>query len=147
MMNGSRLKRLPTPPDSMKEPLIPALLFVAVTPVAYAQGSLTPPPGTPAPAMRSLQEIWDKIDALQAEVQSLKELNELRQRYNQDFYIHYSNGGSLPWQSGIVIGGPGNEGVSTSLAFGPDGQPAISYYDDANDDLKFARMGLYSPTP
>ena len=31
-------------------------------------------------------------------------------------------------------------GSDTSLAFGPDGQPAISYYDDSNSDLKFARF-------
>jgi hypothetical protein len=33
----------------------------------------------------------------------------------------------------------GNVGKHTSLAFGPGGQPAISYYDDSNADLKFAR--------
>ena len=35
----------------------------------------------------------------------------------------------------------------TSLAFGPDGQPAISYRDATNGDLKFARMGVFTPAP
>ena len=33
-----------------------------------------------------------------------------------------------------------NVGQFTSLAFGPDGQPAISYYDVTIRDLKFARF-------
>jgi len=41
----------------------------------------------------------------------------------------------------------GSVGRHTSLAFGPDGQPAISYFDDSNGDLKFARMGIFTPRP
>jgi hypothetical protein len=41
----------------------------------------------------------------------------------------------------------GSVGGHTSLAFGPDGQPAISYYDASNGDLKFARMGIFTPRP
>ena len=35
----------------------------------------------------------------------------------------------------------------TSLAYGPDGQPAISYWDNTNGDLKFARMGVFTQAP
>lgn len=37
-------------------------------------------------------------------------------------------------------------GFYTSLAFGPDGGPAISYDDFSNQNLKFARKGLFSAT-
>lgn len=33
----------------------------------------------------------------------------------------------------------GNVGISSSLAFGPEGQPAIAYYDSTNADLRFSR--------
>ena len=39
----------------------------------------------------------------------------------------------------MVVDSAGDVGDFTSLAFGPDGQPAISYHDDTNGDLKFAR--------
>lgn len=39
---------------------------------AFSQGDLTPP-GAPAPTQKSLQEIWDKIDFLEAENESLKQ--------------------------------------------------------------------------
>lgn len=44
-----------------------------------AQGSLEPPPGPPAPSMKSLQEIWDEIAALKAQVSGLEgQLSDLR---------------------------------------------------------------------
>ena len=41
---------------------------------------------------------------------------------------------------------PADIPVGTQVV-GPDGQPAISYYDDSNLDLKFARMGIFTPGP
>jgi hypothetical protein len=38
----------------------------------------------------------------------------------------------------------GDVGKFPSLAFAPDGQPAIAYYDDTNDDLKFAKYNAGS---
>ena len=40
-----------------------------------------------------------------------------------------------------------NSGDFCTLAFGPDGQPAIVYSDDTNVVLKFARKGVFTPTP
>ena len=41
----------------------------------------------------------------------------------------------------------GDFSIFTSLAFGPDGLPAISYRDATNFDLKFARMGVFTHAP
>jgi len=38
-------------------------------------------------------------------------------------------------------------GLYTSLAFTPGGQPAISYYDDTNDNLKYAVFNGSTWTP
>ena len=33
--------------------------------ISHAQGPLDPPPGVPAPNMKTLQELWDKLDAVE----------------------------------------------------------------------------------
>ncbi len=38
-----------------------------------------------------------------------------------------------------VIDGTGSVGAGSSLCFAPDGQPAVSYYDSTNGNLKYAR--------
>ncbi len=48
----------------MKNPSPLLLLLVAIIPIAaFGQGSLTPP-GPPGPAMKSLQDIWDRLAGL-----------------------------------------------------------------------------------
>ena len=100
----------------------------------HAQGALTPP-GAPAPTMKSLQEIWDKIDML--ETQNL----DLRTRTTQlqsQLTLLASTTANLAWVISTVDSA-GDVGQFTSLAFGPDGQPAIAYYDAGNGFLKIAR--------
>ena len=38
-------------------------------------------------------------------------------------------------------------GAVIQAAFGPDGLPGISYWDDDNDELRFARMNAFTNTP
>ena len=42
----------------------------------------------------------------------------------------------------IIVDSAGKVGRSTSITLGADGDPMISYYDDTNDDLKFATCDL-----
>ena len=105
----------------------PSLMFLVALTAAHAQGPL-PPTGAPAPTMKSLQQLWNEIQATKA-----------LQQKSSATALHYATGGSLPWMVSTVDNA-GSVGEFTSLAFGSDGQPAISYYDGTNADLKFARF-------
>ena len=112
--------------------LVFATMALATT--GWAQGSLTPT-GAPSPTMKSLQEIWEALSNQQSRLEVLQdEMCSVRQ---ENSLIMLSLNVNLPWEVGI----PDSTGFAgfTSLAFGPDGQPAISYYDASNADLKFAR--------
>ena len=65
--------------------------------------------------------------------------------------LRYARYNGTAWTTTTVEGdgtGSGmNVGAFTSLAFGPDGQPAISYYDTTNGNLKFARKGIFRSSP
>jgi hypothetical protein len=50
----------------MKKNLAALLCFITA-PSVFAQGSLTPP-GAPAPSMKTLQQIYDRLDQLAATV-------------------------------------------------------------------------------
>ena len=108
----------------------------------FGQGSLNPP-GAPAPTMKSLQEIWEKIGILETTVsnQQQKINNLLSVTQEQSAYLslilNEVGPGFLSWAITTVDSG-GIVGSHTSLAFNSSGQPTISYYDDTNDDLKFA---------
>ena len=118
-----------------------------------AQGPLTPP-GAPAPTQKSLQEIWDKAGILQtqlttaqAEITTLKsDITSLKEDNQLLTSLLSTAGLSLP-RNIKTVDSAGFVGYYTSLAFGPDGQPAISYYDNTNSDLKFARKGIFKPAP
>ena len=118
-----------------------AVSLLLAAPELGAQGPLTPP-GVPAPTMKSLQEIWNELQATKTSVSALQgqvtALQALQQKSSATA-LHYATGGSLPWTLSTVDSA-GSVGEFTSLAFGPDGQPAISYYDNANGDLEFARF-------
>jgi hypothetical protein len=118
---------------------------------SFAQGELAPA-GAPAPTMKSLQDIWERINAnqaatesmltehrdatiaaLQAENAALKEQNATIQQ------LLASLGLDLPWQT-TTIDHVGFVGDYNSLSFDPSGNPAISYSDRTQviSDLKYA---------
>jgi uncharacterized protein YjbI with pentapeptide repeats len=108
-----------------------SLAFVAG---AFAQGPLAPG-AAPAPSMKTLQEIWDRIGELQGTVNTQQQ--QLRQLQFQNTLLLESAGITPPWQMGTA-----DTSNTTyryvSLAFSPTGQPSISYYDVGNQDLKYA---------
>jgi hypothetical protein len=50
------------------------------------------------------------------------------------------------WTATVVDPAAVGGGEQTSLAFGPDGQPAISYFA-LGGDLKYATKGIFRPAP
>ncbi len=114
---------------------ISALLALALSgTIAFAQGTLVPVTA-PAPTMKSLQEIWDKIGAL--EVQNLILQQRLMALQQQNALLLEHAGISLPWQIS-TLDSSGSVGEYTSLGFAAGASPAIAYYDYSNGDLKFA---------
>ena len=121
-----------------------SLLLVLTTVAAFSQAPLTPP-GAPSPTQKSLQEIWDKIGAVEAQAAQLQAQNQLlkSQLTSASLLDAVTPAGlALPWNSRSVD----SVGFSSSLAFGPDGQPCISYHEmyvyegeDINS-LKYARF-------
>ena len=65
-------------------------------------------------------------------------------------FYRYTGGLDGPAWVGTVVEAAGNVGYDASLAFGPDGQPAIAYTDYTTSGpaiLKFARKGVFKPLP
>lgn len=92
---------------------------------ASAQGPLAPP-GGPAPTMKTLQELWDKLSAQQAALNAATRQNSL---------ILSALGINLPW---LFENGPTSTGP-LSLAFDPDGRPTVAYIQ-AFGAIKLARF-------
>ncbi|MFN0125064.1 MAG: hypothetical protein ACKV19_00060 [Verrucomicrobiales bacterium] len=112
---------------------ISTLITLVTASLLPAQGPLTPP-GAPAPTQKSLQEIWDKIGALEAQNAALQTQNE--NLTNLLLSIGEATG-AIPWQL-TTVDSTGSVGQTASLVFTPGGQPAISYFDVTNGDLKYA---------
>ena len=116
------------------------LLFLLLPTLSLAQGPLAPP-GAPAPTQKSLQEILDKIGTLQTQISLLQTQNTALQTQLSSVSgmdAISAAGLALPWYL-TTVDSDVNVGEFTSLAFGPDGHPAISYHDETKGDLKFAR--------
>lgn len=127
---------------------LPPILFAVTATAAFSQGSLTPP-GAPAPTQKSLQEIWNELQSVKAAANALQttanaqeaQIASLKTQLTASTLLDATSaaGQALPWII-TTVDSVGFVGAFTSLAFGPDGQPAISYYDSGNADLKFARF-------
>ena len=126
-----------------------AAVAVGLVMAGTARAGSLAPPGAPEPTMKSLQEIWDKIGDLETTVGTQQTQITTLQTQNaallqQSALMLLNAGVALLW-SIATVDSEGSVGGYASLAFGPDGQPAIAYYDETNCDLKFARMGLFTP--
>ena len=118
----------------------------SLAPTAFAQGALTPPSGAPAPTQKSLQEIWDKLTALDAQTEALA--SDVADGVAADLAgfetaLRLLAPERLPWvittiDADVLTYGAFAIGTETSLAFGPDGHPAVAYL--AGEQLRFARF-------
>jgi len=118
-------------------------------PALSGQGSLEPPPGTPAPTQKSLQEIWDHvanlegtIDGLQTDIDGLQDtvadlestnaalLDQLARLESGEernrFALAVMFQDQLPWEF-TLVDGANAVGETVSVAFGPNGLPAVAY--------------------
>jgi hypothetical protein len=88
-----------------------------------AQGSLNPT-SAPAPSMKSLQEIWDRLGTL--EIANAAQRSEIQSLQQQNSVVLSALGVNPPWQTSTVNS---NSPIGTlpSLAFAPNGQPAIAF--------------------
>ena len=114
--------------------LLPAALCAASA--AFAQGPLTPP-GAPAPTMKSLQEIWDRIGIVEAQnamLQSTVSAQQatLRQQRFLTGELAQINGVAPPWKTEQALAFqpfvPGGNVDWNSLALAPDDEPGVAYH-------------------
>jgi len=113
----------------MNNKLLLTLFLTAATPaILHAQGgSLTPPAGPPGPEMRSLQEIWDKLDGVET---------QLRAASLRDLTRSYTDGG-FPWNMAVANPIP-QTGNSISLAVAPTGAIHVAHGNFTDESLNVA---------
>jgi hypothetical protein len=116
----------------LKSTLVLAIIAVAACPHLAHPGSLQPE-DEPAPTMRTLEELSAAVDLLERQTADLPDLLKL---LAQDRGLD-----AAPYVI-TVVDPPPLTGFHTSLAFGPDGQPAISFQttlQDMPESLEIAR--------
>ncbi len=87
--------------------------------------------------MKSLQEIWDELQAVKGQNEALD--GEIENLKSQNTELLGFIESALDW--GIeTVDSSGDITEVGSLAFTQSGQPAMSYYDGINDDLKYAQF-------
>ncbi|MFN0130741.1 MAG: hypothetical protein ACKV19_29105 [Verrucomicrobiales bacterium] len=109
------------------------LLAPCTTPRASAQGDLTPP-GAPAPTMKTLTQIWDRIGVLEAA--NAQQAQQIAAQTNILNALAAAQG-LLGW-SFTTVDRAGDVGADNSIAIAPNGHPAIGYFDPNTNQLKYA---------
>jgi formylglycine-generating enzyme required for sulfatase activity len=117
------------------------VLGVALVSGVWA-GTLNPP-AAPAPSMKSLQQIWDEVQALKADLDDGVTTAQAGQETVAAMLANLARAQgaavSNVWQTS-AIAAAGSVGQHNSLAFTPGGQPAVSYRDSASNDLLYAEF-------
>jgi len=96
-------------------------------------GQMTPP-GPPGSTMKSLQEIWDKLEAISAELAEVRARNTAIERHLMAL-AHYQ-GMLRDWVIRFFSESSVTLGYATELVIAPDGHPAIAFWD-SNKDLRY----------
>lgn len=110
------------------------LAILAVPATLVAQGPLDPPEA-PAPGMKSLQEIWDKIGGLETQATQLATQNAQLQK---QLALLAATTVNFAWNFSTVVSGANRRNIT--LAFGQDGQPAVAYQNVTSADLAISRF-------
>lgn len=103
--------------------LLTGLLFTLGT--TNAQGPITPS-GSPAPGMKTLQEIWDRLGVVEAQAETLGEqVGQLQRDQSATAIVLEQLGVNLPWS--ITTLSPTGTVVSYDFdyAVSPDGSPFV----------------------
>ena len=123
------------------------LAVLLLTPsLLLAQGPETPP-GPPGPTQKSLQQIWNEVEAMRTVILSQEqEIETLRQR-NRDLLRLAPELAELPGIDGflefyaVTVDDTGDTGANPSLAFLPSGSPVVAFEDHDDQTLRIAIGG------
>jgi hypothetical protein len=91
----------------------------------HGQGDLNPPSGAPAENMKSLREIYDKLDAQEQRIQSLEQQNQTLQALMASTLSATGNG-ALPWHI-YVVDDKHTDFTDVAIALDSQGLPAVIY--------------------
>lgn len=119
------------------KPIIHLFIAASTLGLLHAQGDISPPPGAPAPNMKTLTEIWSKVGVLETQLGSTQaELTKAQADLTQIKANNQLLTGllstspaslSLPWNIVTVEGGISSFSDRISLVFNPEAQPAMVY--------------------
>ncbi len=102
-----------------------------------AQGALAPT-GAPAPSMHSLEQIYDRLAAVATDQRELAGEQRATTQLLVTTLAATSASFSLRWAT-TTVAATGDIGEYCSLAFAPDGEPAIAAVDNTTHRLRFFR--------
>lgn len=109
------------------------LSILAAPGTLVAQGPLDPPEA-PAPTMKSLQEIWDKIGGLETQATQLATQNAQLQK---QLALLAASTVNFAWNFSTVASGANRKYIT--MDFGPDGYPAVAFQNVTAADLAVMR--------